>query len=102
MKSAPITVNAIAGSEPYRRVAVMRKLVEDGRLDCELLKRGALYDILKSKLDRLLENAPAAAAATTTTTQAVSEPRPAQKTRYSARAFSYRTTVTYFQAVFCP
>jgi len=25
MKSAPITVNAIAGSEPYRRVAVMRK-----------------------------------------------------------------------------
>ena len=58
MKFAPITVNAIAGSEPYRRVAVVRKLVEDGKVDANVLKHGPLYHILKSKLDRFLEDIP--------------------------------------------
>ncbi len=48
-------VNAVAGSEPFRRVAIMRKLVEEGELKKEALKLGSLYYYLKSKLEKLLE-----------------------------------------------
>ncbi len=48
-------VNAVAGSEPFRRVAVLRKLVEDGELDESVLKLGKLYYYLKRKLKKLLE-----------------------------------------------
>ncbi|NOZ76998.1 MAG: radical SAM protein [Euryarchaeota archaeon] len=58
MARAPMTVNAIAGSEPYRRVAVMRRLVEMGRLDPSLLQQGPLYARLKGKLDRIIGDAP--------------------------------------------
>lgn len=48
------TVNAIAGSEPFRRVAIMRRLAEEGRLSEKELKLGELYRFLKNRLDTLL------------------------------------------------
>lgn len=54
MRSSPITVNAIAGSEPYRRVAVIRRLIEDGRVDEGVLNHGRLYKNLKEGLDSIL------------------------------------------------
>lgn len=50
------TVNAIAGSEPFRRVAVMRRLVEEGKVSEEKLMLGELYSFLRNKLDGLLGN----------------------------------------------
>jgi radical SAM protein len=58
MKSPLIPVNAIAGSEPYRRVAVMRRLVEEGKLEEEALRQGELYRFLRKKLDRLIPEPP--------------------------------------------
>ncbi|MFQ6105801.1 MAG: TIGR04053 family radical SAM/SPASM domain-containing protein [Candidatus Hydrothermarchaeaceae archaeon] len=55
MASGLMTVNAIAGSEPYRRVAVMRRLVEEGRLNEEVLRLGELYRYLKHRLKRLID-----------------------------------------------
>lgn len=49
-----MTVNAIAGSEPFRRVAVMRRLVEEGKLSEKELKFGELYRFLRNRLDALL------------------------------------------------
>lgn len=49
-----MTVNPIAGSEPFRRVAVMRRLVEEGKLSEKELKFGELYWFLRNKLDTLL------------------------------------------------
>ncbi|MFH1773984.1 MAG: hypothetical protein ABH874_03385, partial [Methanobacteriota archaeon] len=51
-----MTINAIAGSEPFRRVAIMRRLVEEGKLSEEELKFGELYWFLSSKLKSLLES----------------------------------------------
>lgn len=51
-----MTVNAIAGSEPFRRAAVMRRLVEEGELNEEVLKLGELYRYLSTKLESLLES----------------------------------------------
>jgi radical SAM protein len=66
MMQAPMTINAIAGSEPYRRVAVTRRLVEMGRLDPSVLKKGPLYARLKEKLDRIVgDKAPAEPAKST-------------------------------------
>jgi radical SAM protein len=53
MRLPLITVNAIAGSEPYRRVAVMRRMVEEGMLDESALMQGALYGHLRQKLEQL-------------------------------------------------
>jgi radical SAM protein len=50
MRSGLMNVNAIAGAEPYRRVAVMRRLVEKGLLEKEKLMQGKLYRHLASKL----------------------------------------------------
>ncbi|RLG58328.1 MAG: radical SAM/SPASM domain-containing protein [Candidatus Hydrothermarchaeota archaeon] len=47
-------VNAIAGSEPFRRVAVMRRLVELGELGEEVLNIGELYYYLINKTKGLL------------------------------------------------
>lgn len=49
-----MTVNPIAGSEPFRRVAVMRRLVEEGKLSEKELKFGELYWFSRNKLDTLL------------------------------------------------
>ncbi|MEE8401108.1 MAG: TIGR04053 family radical SAM/SPASM domain-containing protein [Candidatus Hydrothermarchaeaceae archaeon] len=54
MRSSPITVNAIAGSEPYRRVAVIRRLIEEGKVDEGVLNHGRLYKNLKEGLNSLL------------------------------------------------
>ena len=51
-----MTINAIAGSEPFRRVAIMRRLVEEGKLSEEELKFGELYWFLSSKLKSLLDS----------------------------------------------
>ncbi|MDI6654759.1 MAG: radical SAM protein, partial [Candidatus Hydrothermarchaeota archaeon] len=51
-----MTVNAIAGSEPFRRVAIMRRLVEEGKLSEEELKFGELYWFLSGKLKSLLDS----------------------------------------------
>jgi radical SAM protein len=56
MQCRLLTVNAIAGGEPFRRVAVMRRLVEDGQLEEKEVKFGELYWFLKNKLDALLSN----------------------------------------------
>ena len=53
MRLPLITVNAIAGSEPYRRVAVMRRLVEEGMLDEGAVMQGKLYRHLRQKLEQL-------------------------------------------------
>jgi radical SAM protein len=66
MRSAPMTINAIAGSEPYRRVAVMRRLVEMGRLDPSVLQQGPLYARLKEKLERIMGDGPPAETARST------------------------------------
>ncbi len=58
MREAPMVVNAIAGSEPYRRVAVLRKLVETGELSEEVLQQGELYRKLREKLSKVLEKYP--------------------------------------------
>jgi radical SAM protein len=58
MQNAPLTVNAIAGCEPYRRVAVTRRLIEQDRLAEEVLNFGELYYHLKKKLDEVLESFP--------------------------------------------
>ncbi len=54
MQNPPMTVNAIAGCEPYRRVAVMRRLIENGELGEEIFNFGELYYHLKDKLDEVL------------------------------------------------
>lgn len=54
MQNPPLKVNAIAGSEPYRRVAVIRRLVEEGRLGKEVLGQGELYCHLRERLDGVL------------------------------------------------
>ncbi len=51
-----MTINAIAGSEPFRRVAIMRRLVEEGKLSEEELKFGELYWFLSGKLKSLLDS----------------------------------------------
>ncbi len=56
MKEAPMVVNAIAGSEPYRRVAVLRRLVEKGDLGEDVLKQGKLYTNLRERLSKILDN----------------------------------------------
>ncbi|MCS4541056.1 MAG: TIGR04053 family radical SAM/SPASM domain-containing protein [Euryarchaeota archaeon] len=56
MKYRVMTINAIAGSEPFRRVAIMRRLVEEGKLNEEVLRLGELYRFLKNKLDNLLSS----------------------------------------------
>jgi radical SAM protein len=56
MQNPPLTVNAIAGCEPYRRVAVMRRLIERGELSGDVLNHGELYHHLKKKLDEALES----------------------------------------------
>lgn len=56
MQHRLLAVNAIAGGEPFRRVAVMRRLVEDGQLEEKELKLCELYWSLKNKLDALLSN----------------------------------------------
>ncbi len=48
-------VNAIAGSEPFRRVAVMRRLVELDKLDEKALNLGELYYYLINKTKELLK-----------------------------------------------
>lgn len=58
MMKSPITVNAIAGSEPYRRVAVTRKLIEDGLLDESVQMKGELYEYLKGRMDELAGDIP--------------------------------------------
>jgi radical SAM protein len=58
MQNPPLTVNAIAGCEPYRRVAVTRRLVEKGELSEEVLNLGELYFYLKEKLDNVLASVP--------------------------------------------
>lgn len=55
MKLKLLPVNAIAGGEPFRRVAVMRKLVEDGLLKLSELRLGGLYYFLTEKLKKLLK-----------------------------------------------
>ncbi|NOZ59404.1 MAG: TIGR04053 family radical SAM/SPASM domain-containing protein [Euryarchaeota archaeon] len=57
MRLPLIVVNAIAGSEPYRRVAVMRRLVEEGMLEESALMQGELYSLLRRKLTKLAEEA---------------------------------------------
>jgi radical SAM protein len=57
MRNPPLTVNAIAGCEPYRRVAVTRRLIEEGKLGEEVLNPGELYYHLKERLDSILESA---------------------------------------------
>lgn len=54
MQNPPLTINAIAGSEPYRRVAVTRKLVEEGLVEEGVLHLGELYHQLKSGFDGVL------------------------------------------------
>lgn len=56
MQNPPLTVNAIAGCEPYRRVAVTRRLIENGVLDKDVINHGELYHHLKEKLDEVLES----------------------------------------------
>lgn len=56
MQNPPMTVNAIAGCEPYRRVAVTRRLIENGVLDKDAINHGELYHHLKEKLDEVLES----------------------------------------------
>ena len=56
MQNPPMTVNAIAGCEPYRRVAVTRRLIENGVLDKDVINHGELYHHLKEKLDEVLES----------------------------------------------
>ncbi len=51
MVCSDMTVNAIAGCEPYRRVAVLRYLVERGELEEEVLRQGELYRSLRARLD---------------------------------------------------
>ncbi len=58
MMLSPIVVNAIAGSEPYRRVAVLRRMVELGLLDGGVLHQGELYHRLSTKLRELLSDYP--------------------------------------------
>jgi radical SAM protein len=58
MAAAIMPVNAIAGSEPFRRVAVMRRLVEEEKLAEEVLGWGDLYKYLKKKLDGLISGFP--------------------------------------------
>ncbi len=58
MQNPPLTVNAIAGSEPYRRVAVMRRLVENGTLRRKVINYGELYYHLKKGLKRVLKSIP--------------------------------------------
>jgi len=57
MRLPLLAVNAIAGSEPYRRVAVMRYLAEREMLDRSVLKQGELYSLLSRKLSRLAREA---------------------------------------------
>ena len=56
MRNPPLTVNAIAGCEPYRRVAVTRRLVEEGKLGEEVLNHGELYYHLRERFDSILES----------------------------------------------
>lgn len=58
MMLSPIVVNAIAGSEPYRRVAVLRRMVELGLLDKDVLHQGELYKRLSTKLREILSGYP--------------------------------------------
>lgn len=58
MQNPPLTVNAIAGCEPYRRVAVMRRLVEKGKLEENNLNFGELYFYLKERLVSVLASLP--------------------------------------------
>jgi radical SAM protein len=58
MKNPPLTVNAIAGFEPYRRVAVTRYLAENGEIEENKLNFGELYYYLKEKLDAVLASIP--------------------------------------------
>lgn len=67
MQNPPLTVNAIAGSEPYRRVAVTRRLVEEGRLGEEVLGQGELYHYLSERLDSVLASSPPAQKGTVST-----------------------------------
>jgi len=48
-------VNAIAGSEPFRRVAVMRRLVELNKIEPDILNLGELYYYLTNKTKELLK-----------------------------------------------
>jgi len=50
MLCSPMTVNAIAGCEPYRRVAVLRYLAESGELEQGALRQGELYHRLRARL----------------------------------------------------
>jgi|Deesub1362A_J573_1020465.scaffolds.fasta_scaffold00131_17 radical SAM protein len=50
MKVSNIPINAIAGSEPYRRVAVLRRKIEEGEVDEGIIKHGKLYRYLKKRL----------------------------------------------------
>ncbi len=52
MLSSHITVNAIAGCEPYRRVAVLRYLAEQGEVEAGVLRQGELYRRLSARLER--------------------------------------------------
>lgn len=58
MKEAPMVVNAIAGSEPYRRVAVTRRLVEEGMLEESALEQGELYLRLRKKFQDIVSKYP--------------------------------------------
>jgi radical SAM protein len=58
MQNPPLTVNAIAGCEPYRRVAVTRRLIEMGELEEGALAHGELYFYLKEKLEGVLASLP--------------------------------------------
>ena len=55
MKLKIMKVNPIAGSEPFRRVAVTRYLIEKGKIGKDALVLGELYFLLKNKLEKMIE-----------------------------------------------
>lgn len=50
-----LKVDIIAGGEPFRRVFIMRKLMEMGILNDDVIKFGELYYYLKKKLENILK-----------------------------------------------
>lgn len=55
MKLKIMKVNPIAGSEPFRRVAVTRYLIEKGKIGEDAVALGELYFLLKNKLEKMIE-----------------------------------------------